>query len=111
MRAGSLKLETQLSQTSTSETDSFRLGPMFPGGPDDSMEGEEGEGDLCSQTTSSQDSSDDVEGGSADDALEGIALGARERRDSGVGSSLTRASRLEWKENSRQSVVIICDPA
>ena len=56
------------------------------------MEGEEG--DLCSQTTSSQDSSDDVEG-SADDTLERIALGARERRDSGVGSSLTRASRFE----------------
>lgn len=91
--AGSIKLETQLSQTSASETDSFRLGPLSPVCVDDSMEGEEG--DLCSQTTSSQDSSDDVEG-SADDTLERIALGARERRDSGVGSSLTRASRFEW---------------
>ena len=57
------------------------------------MDGEEA--DMCSQTTSSQDSGDDVEG-FADDTLERIALGARERRDSGVGSSLTRASRFEW---------------
>lgn len=64
-------------------------GPLSPG--DDSIEGEEG--DMGSQTASSQDSSDELEG-SADDTLERIALGARERRDSGVGSSLTRASRF-----------------
>ncbi|XP_070197545.1 serine-rich adhesin for platelets-like isoform X2 [Littorina saxatilis] len=111
--SGSLKLETQLSQSSSSEKDSLRLepfspmemedsmdhGPLSPG--DDSIEGEEGEeGDMGSQTASSQDSSDELEG-SADDTLERIALGTRERRDSGVGSSLTRASSERKRKKIR----------
>lgn len=60
----------------------------------DSLEALLDNGDACSQTTSFHDSSDGderdgVTDASPDDSLEHV----RERRDSGVGSSLTRTSR------------------
>ncbi|XP_076446493.1 rho GTPase-activating protein 7-like isoform X2 [Babylonia areolata] len=89
----SVKEDGQLSQTSTQDGGSLALVTSAPSGGDNSMEVEEGD-------MSSQDSSEEVEG-SADETLERIILEAHERRDSGVGSSLTRASRERTRKKIR----------
>ncbi|KAL8559548.1 hypothetical protein ACOMHN_018711 [Nucella lapillus] len=84
----------QLSPASPVEgSSSLAPSQSFTSAVDESMEAEEGD-------MSSHDSSDEVEG-SADETLERIIMEAHERRDSGVGSSLTRASRERTRKKIR----------